>query len=428
MKYYNKLMECADRDVMQGLQSERLISLVKKLYQKVPFYKQKLDEYNINPDTFTGLDELHKLPFTTKKDLRDQYPFGLFAVPTTDIVRIHASSGTTGKPTVVGYTKNDLDIFGEVMARSLVSANIHKDDIVQISFGYGLFTGGMGVHTGSEKLGAITVPASTGNTQRQLMLMKDFGATAVCCTPSYAIVMAEQMQKEGYKIEDFKLKSGIFGAEPWDDKMRADIEKRLNLQAFDIYGLSEIMGPGVGIECEAHAGLHIQDDHFLAEIIDPETLLPVPDGTIGELVITTLTKEGIPLLRYRTGDLTYITHEKCACGRTTTRIGRIKGRVDDMLIIRGVNVFPSQVQTVLSKFNELSVHFVITVSRVGSLDNMKITAELEPNVDVDLNELKKHIQKDLNSMLLVNSQLELVPPETIARSEGKFKRVIDERK
>ena len=428
MKYYNKLMECADRDVMQGLQSERLMVLVKKLYQQVPFYKQKLDEANINPDTFLGLDELNKLPFTTKKDLRDQYPFGLFAVPTTEIVRIHASSGTTGKPTVVGYTQNDLDVWAEVMARSLVSAKVFKDDIVQISYGYGLFTGGMGAHLGSERLGAITVPASTGNTQRQLMLMKDFGTTAVCCTPSYAIVMAEQMQKEGYKLEDFKLKSGIFGAEPWDDKMRNDIEKRLNIEAFDIYGLSEIMGPGVGIECEAHEGLHIQDDHFLAEIIDPDTLLPVADGTVGELVITTLTKEGIPLLRYRTGDLTYITHEKCKCGRTTTRIGRIKGRVDDMLIIRGVNVFPSQVQTVLAKFDELSIHFVITVSRKGSLDNMKITAELRPGIDVDLADLKKRIQKDMNSMLLVNSEIELVPPETIVRSEGKFKRVIDERK
>ncbi|MBR7091090.1 MAG: phenylacetate--CoA ligase [Clostridia bacterium] len=428
MKYYNKLMECADRDVMMGLQSERLIALVNRVYQNVPFYKQKLDQKGVDPATFTGLDEITKLPFTTKKDLRDQYPFGLFAVPTTDIVRLHASSGTTGKPTVVGYTQNDIDVWAEVMARSLVSAKVNKDDIVQISYGYGLFTGGMGAHLGSEKLGAITVPASTGNTQRQLMLMKDFGTTAVCCTPSYAIVMAEQMVKEGYNIEDFKLRSGIFGAEPWDDKMRADIEKRLNIEAFDIYGLSEIMGPGVGIECEAHAGLHIQDDHFLAEIIDPETLQPLPDGEIGELVITTLTKEGIPLIRYRTGDLTSITHEKCKCGRTTTRIGRITGRVDDMLIIRGVNVFPSQVQTVLAKFNELSIHFVINVSRVGSMDNMRITAELRPNVDVDLDELKKRIQKDMNSMLLVNSVLELVPPDTIARSEGKFKRVIDERK
>ena len=428
MKYYNKLMECADRDVMMGLQSERLIALVNRVYQNVPFYKQKLDEKGVDPATFIGLDEITKLPFTTKKDLRDQYPFGLFAVPTTDIVRLHASSGTTGKPTVVGYTQNDIDVWAEVMARSLVSAKVNKDDIVQISYGYGLFTGGMGAHLGSEKLGAITVPASTGNTQRQLMLMKDFGTTAVCCTPSYAIVMAEQMLKEGYNIEDFKLRSGIFGAEPWDDKMRADIEKRLNIEAFDIYGLSEIMGPGVGIECEAHAGLHIQDDHFLAEIIDPETLQPLPDGEIGELVITTLTKEGIPLIRYRTGDLTSITHEKCKCGRTTTRIGRITGRVDDMLIIRGVNVFPSQVQTVLAKFNELSIHFVINVSRVGSMDNMRITAELRPNVDVDLDELKKRIQKDMNSMLLVNSVLELVPPDTIARSEGKFKRVIDERK
>ena len=428
MKYYNKLIECADRDVMMGLQSERLIALVNRVYQNVPFYKQKLDEKGVDPATFIGLDEITKLPFTTKKDLRDQYPFGLFAVPTTDIVRLHASSGTTGKPTVVGYTQNDIDVWAEVMARSLVSAKVNKDDIVQISYGYGLFTGGMGAHLGSEKLGAITVPASTGNTQRQLMLMKDFGTTAVCCTPSYAIVMAEQMVKEGYNIEDFKLRSGIFGAEPWDDKMRADIEKRLNIEAFDIYGLSEIMGPGVGIECEAHAGLHIQDDHFLAEIIDPETLQPLPDGEIGELVITTLTKEGIPLIRYRTGDLTSITHEKCKCGRTTTRIGRITGRVDDMLIIRGVNVFPSQVQTVLAKFNELSIHFVINVSRVGSMDNMRITAELRPNVDVDLDELKKRIQKDMNSMLLVNSVLELVPPDTIARSEGKFKRVIDERK
>ena len=428
MKYYNKLIECADRDVMMGLQSERLIALVNRVYQNVPFYKQKLDEKGVDPATFIGLDEITKLPFTTKKDLRDQYPFGLFAVPTTDIVRLHASSGTTGKPTVVGYTQNDIDVWAEVMARSLVSAKVNKDDIVQISYGYGLFTGGMGAHLGSEKLGAITVPASTGNTQRQLMLMKDFGTTAVCCTPSYAIVMAEQMVKEGYNIEDFKLRSGIFGAEPWDDKMRADIEKRLNIEAFDIYGLSEIMGPGVGIECEAHAGLHIQDDHFLAEIIDPETLQPLPDGEIGELVITTLTKEGIPLIRYRTGDLTSITHEKCKCGRTTTRIGRITGRVDDMLIIRGVNVFPSQVQTVLAKFNELSIHFVINVSRVGSMDNMRITAELRPNVDADLDELKKRIQKDMNSMLLVNSVLELVPPDTIARSEGKFKRVIDERK
>lgn len=428
MKYYNKLMECADRDVIEGLQSERLIALVNRVYHCVPFYQQKLDEAKINPAKFAGLSELDKLPFTTKKDLRDQYPFGLFAVPTSDIVRIHASSGTTGKPTVVGYTHNDLEVWGEIMARSLVCAKVSKEDIVHISYGYGLFTGGMGAHIGSEKLGAITVPASTGNTQRQLMLLKDFGATAVCCTPSYAIVMAEQLAKEGYDIKDFKLKSGIFGAEPWDDKMRKDIEQRLNIEAFDIYGLSEIMGPGVGIECEAHEGLHIQDDHFLAEIINPDTLQPLPDGEVGELVITTLTKEGIPLIRYRTGDLTYITHEKCKCGRATTRIGRIKGRVDDMLIIRGVNVFPSQVQTVLSKFDELSIHFYITVTKIGSLDNMKITAELRPNIDVNLDELKKRIQKDMNSMLLVNSELELVPPDTITRSEGKFKRVIDERK
>jgi len=420
-------MECADRGILEGIQSERLVRLVKNLYEKVPFYKKALDEAKINPDEFKGLDEIDKLPFTTKKDLRDNYPFGLFAVPLKDIVRIHASSGTTGKPTVVGYTANDLKVWGEVMARSLFSAGADAESVIQICYGYGLFTGGLGAHLGSETLGAVTVPASTGNTMRQLMLMKDFGTSTICCTPSYAIVIAEEMSKEGYKVEDFKLRSGVFGAEPWDNKMRKEIEEKLKLKAYDIYGLSEIMGPGVAIECDAHAGLHIQDDHFLAEIIDPKTLKKLPDGEVGELVITTLTKEGIPLLRYKTGDLTSITHEKCECGRTTTRIAPIKGRVDDMLIIRGVNVFPSQVQTVLAKFDELSNHFVINVTRKGALDNMKVTVEIRPELNINKEQLEKEVSHNLNSMLLINCNLEIVEPNTIPRTEGKFKRVIDER-
>ena len=427
---WNEKIECASRDDMSAIQSERLVKLVKYVYDNVEFYRKKMDNANVKPEDIKGIEDIVKLPFTTKDDLRDNYPFGLFAKPLEDIVRIHASSGTTGKATVVGYTQSDLDIWEECVARCMTMANVSKKDIIQIAYGYGLFTGGLGAHGGAQKIGATVVPMSTGNSKKLTTMMVDFGATAIACTPSYLLHIAELLEQENL-VKEVKLKSAICGAEPWTEKMRNDIEERLNIKAYDIYGLSEIMGPGVACDCEHHAGLHVMEDHFYPEVLSPETLTPVKEGETGELVFTTLTKEGIPLIRYRTKDLTSLTREKCKCGRTLTRISRLKGRVDDMLIIRGVNVFPSQIETVL--LNEgYQPNYQIVVDRVNNNDTFDVNVELTPEQFTDkvgeVLAMEKSLANAMKTMLGINPAVHLVAPKTIARSEGKAVRVIDKRK
>jgi phenylacetate-CoA ligase len=429
---WNEYIECMDREQLTKLQSERLSAMVERLYYNVPFYRNQFQKSGIEPGDIKNVDQLHKLPFTTKQDLRDNYPFGLFAVPTTDVVRLHASSGTTGKPTVVGYTRKDIDIWSEVMARTLTSAGAGKMDVLHIAYGYGLFTGGLGVHYGAEKIGATVIPMSGGNTQRQLQLMKDFGSTVLACTPSYALFLAEAMVEAGIPINSFKLKAGVFGAEPWTEEMRREIESKLKIKAIDIYGLSEVIGPGVASECVDQCGLHVFEDHFIPEIIDPKTLEVLPYGQIGELVFTCVTKEALPLLRYRTRDLTVLNAEKCSCGRTIVRMKKCLGRSDDMLIIRGVNVFPSQIETVLLEINETKPHYLLIVDRVNNLDVLEVWVEVDGQLFSDeirkLEELKKKIQHNIESVLGINASVKLVEPKTIERSEGKAKRVIDKRK
>ena len=419
------------KEQMRALQSERLVKLVKYVYDNVEFYRKRMDEAGVSPEDIHGIEDITKLPYTTKDDLRDNYPFGLFAAPKSDIVRIHASSGTTGKATVVGYTKNDINVWAECVARCLTMAHLTRDDIIQVAYGYGLFTGGLGAHYGAELLGAVVVPMSTGNSKKLTTMMVDFGATAIACTPSYLLHLSEVLRDEGL-IEKIKLKSAICGAEPWTDKMRNEIEERLNITAHDIYGLSEIMGPGVACDCEHHIGLHICEDHFYPEIIDPKTLMPLADGETGELVFTTLTKEGIPLIRYRTKDLTSISHEKCACGRTSARISRFKGRSDDMLIIRGVNVFPSQIEAALVEVKEVTPHYMMIVDRVNNLDILEIQVEVEKNFYTDeirgIENLTKKISGIISQALGLNAKITLVSPNTLKRSEGKAVHVIDNRK
>jgi phenylacetate-CoA ligase len=367
-----------------------------------------------------------------KQDLRDNYPYGLFAVPMSEIVRIHASSGTTGKQTVVGYTRRDLDTWAEVVARALVSAGGSKESFIQIAYGYGLFTGGLGIHYGAERLGASVIPISGGNTKRQLQIMKDFGTTILACTPSYALYMAEEMAELGISRDELKLKSGVFGAEPWSNNMRKEIEERLGIKAMDIYGLSEIMGPGVAIDCSSRCGLHVQEDHFIPEIINPETEEVLPEGTTGEIVFTTITKEGLPLIRYRTHDISSLNYQKCECGRTTVRMSKITGRSDDMLIIRGVNVFPSQIESVLFELGETAPHYVLIVDRKDKLDTLEVQVEMTQNMFSDevkrIEDLERKIRKELDSTLGINAKVRLVEPKSIERSEGKAKRVIDNRK
>ena len=419
------------QDEKKALQSERLVKLVKYVYDNVEFYRNRMDEYGIKPEDIHGIEDITKLPFTTKNDLRDTYPFGLFAAPHSDIVRIHASSGTTGKATVVGYTQNDIDVWSECVARCVTMANVTKDDIIQVAYGYGLFTGGLGAHYGAEKVGAMVVPMSTGNSKKLTTMMVDFGATAIACTPSYLLHLSEVLRDEGL-LDRIKLKSAICGAEPWTEKMRNEIETRLNITAHDIYGLSEIMGPGVACDCKEHAGLHICDDHFFAEIVDPKTLEPVADGETGELVFTTLTKEGIPLIRYRTKDLTSITHEKCACGRTSARISRFKGRSDDMLIIRGVNVFPSQVEAALIEVEEVTPHYMMIVDRENNLDTLEIQVEVDVKYYTDeirgIEKLTNKIKGVIQSALGISAKIKLMGPNSLKRSEGKAVHVIDNRK
>jgi len=429
---WNFHMETMDREVRKSLQSYRLKELVWYVYDNVPFYRKKFNEMGISPRDIRGIEDIDKLPFTTKNDLRDNYPFGLFAVPMEQIVRIHASSGTTGKPTVVGYTQEDIDIWSEVMARSLVSSGATKNSIIQNAYGYGLFTGGLGIHYGAERIGATVIPISGGNTARQILIMQDFGSDVLTCTPSYSLYLAEELEKKGLKRSDIKLKYGVFGAEPWSEGMRCEIERRLNIKAINIYGLSEIIGPGVANECLEQAGLHIYDDHFYPEIIDPATSNHVKEGEKGELVLTTLTKKGIPLIRYRTRDLTRFLPGECKCGRTHPRIDRIMGRTDDMLIIRGVNVFPSQIEEVLVQIEEVAPHYQIIVDRVHNLDVLTVMVEVSEKVFSDeikkLEMIEKKIQQEIENVLGISVAVKLVEPRTIERSEGKAKRVIDNRK
>lgn len=429
---WNEYIETASREKLREIQNERFIKMIERIYFNVPFYRKKLQECGLEPKDISSIDQLKDLPFTTKDDLRDNYPYGLFAVPQSQIVRLHASSGTTGKPTVVGYTRNDLQTWSEVVARSLTMAGVGKDDIIQIAYGYGLFTGGLGVHYGAEKVGASVIPISGGNTRKQLQLMVDFGSTVIACTPSYAAFLGESILSEGIDRKDIQLKAGIFGAEPWTNELRRQVESLLGLKAFDIYGLSEIIGPGVSMECECQQGMHIYEDHFIPEIIDPVTLEVLPYGEIGELVFTTVTKEAMPLLRYRTRDLTRLHTTKCDCGRTLVRMEKCMGRSDDMLIIRGVNVFPSQVEAVLLEMSETSPHYQLVVNRENNLDTLEINVEVDDQFWSDeikvLENLKKQIQHNIASTLGISAKINLVEPLSIPRSEGKAKRVIDNRK
>jgi phenylacetate-CoA ligase len=432
MLYWNRTCECMPRDEMMKLQTERLIAAVNRVYHNVPFYREKMQARGLEPGDIRTLDDLKKLPFSYKKDLRDTYPYGMFAVPLSEIVRIHASSGTTGKQIVVGYTRKDLDTWSEVMARTLVSANVTRESFVQIAYGYGLFTGGLGAHYGAERIGASVIPASGGNTRRQIQIMADFGTTTLACTPSYALYMAEEIEEAGIKKGDLKLKSGVFGAEPWSLEMRKQIEERLGIMAIDIYGLSEIIGPGVASECSCQNGLHVQEDHFIPEIIDPETEEVLPPGSKGEIVFTTITKEGFPLIRYRTRDLSMLTYEACDCGRTTVRMEKVTGRSDDMLIIRGVNVFPSQIESVLLHIGETTPNYQLIVDRVDNLDVLEVDVEMTPSMFSDeikqIADIERKIRKELDWVLGINAKVKLVEPKSIARSEGKAKRVIDRRK
>ena len=432
MLYWNQSRECMPREEMQKLQNERLIKTVRRIYHNVPFYREKMQEKGIEPEDIKGIEDLSKLPFTYKQDLRDNYPFGTFAVPLSEIVRIHASSGTTGKKTVVGYTRNDLERWSEVMARTLVSAGATKESVIQIAYGYGLFTGGLGTHYGAEKIGASVIPVSGGNTSLQVQIMKDFGTTLLACTPSYALYMAEELEEAGIKPGELKLKAGVFGAEPCSEAMRKEIERKLGILAIDIYGLSEVIGPGVASECICKCGLHIQEDHFIPEIIDPQTEEVLPPGSEGELVFTTITKEGLPLLRYRTRDLSSLDYSQCECGRTLVRMSKVTGRTDDMLIIRGVNVFPGQIESVLLEMGETAPHYLIIVDRVANLDVMEVWVEMTQTMFSDevkrIEDLERSIRKRIEDTLGLSVQVKLVEPKSIERSQGKAKRVIDKRR
>lgn len=431
MSFWNEKYECMSRDEMRKVQSERLIKTVNRVYSKVPTYRKKMDDKGILPGDIKSVDDLKHLPFTYKQDLRDTYPFGLFAVPMSEIVRVHASSGTTGKKTVVGYTKEDLEVWSEVIARTFTGAGLTRESFLQVSYGYGLFTGGLGAHYGGEKVGATVIPTSSGNTKLQLSLMQDFGTTHIACTPSYALYLAEEMEEMGIKRSDLKLQAGIFGAEPWSESMRKEIEDRLKIKAIDIYGLSEVIGPGVACECELQNGMHIPEDHFIPEIIDPDTEEVLPEGSKGEIVFTTVTKEGLPLIRYRTKDLSSLNYERCECGRTEVRMSKVTGRTDDMLIIRGVNVFPSQVESVLLSIGETAPHYMLVVDRKDNLDTLEIQVELSTNLFSDevkkLEDIERKITKEVQSTLGIGAKVRLVEPKSIQRSEGKAKRVIDKR-
>jgi phenylacetate-CoA ligase len=429
---WNESIECMDRETLQKIQSIRLKKMVDYVYHNTPFYRKKMQEMNLTPDDIKDIHDIVKLPFTTKIDLRDNYPFGLCAVPMSQIVRIHASSGTTGRPTVVLYTRKDLSAWTECISRAFTAYGASKKDVFQVSYGYGLFTGGLGAHQGADNIGATVLPMSSGNTAKQIQLMHDFGTSVLCCTPSFALYLGEVIRQSGLPREEFKLKVGAFGAEPWTEKMRQELESSLGIKAYDIYGLSEVAGPGVGFECECQNGTHLNEDHYFPEVVDPNTLEPVEPGKTGELVFTHLTKEGMPLLRYRTRDLTALHYEKCDCGRTLVRMDRILGRSDDMLIIRGVNVFPTQIESVILEMKEFEPHFLLTVGRENNTDTMELKVEVrEEYYSDEINAmlvLKKKLIGRLRSVLGLGVDVKLVEPRSIERSVGKAKRVIDNRK
>ena len=429
--FWNQTKECMDREELKKLQSERLVKMVSYVYHNVPYYREKMQKAGVEPGDIRGLEDIEKLPFTTYEDLNKAYPFGLAAVPKSELVRVHASSGTTGKPKIAVYTRRDIDTWSECAARCLTMAGVTRDDVIQVGYGYGLFTGGLGAHYGAEYVGALVLPMSTGNTKKLIDMMIDCGATAIACTPSYLLHVAEDLQKAGL-VDKIKLKTAICGAEPWTNEMRASIEKQLGIKAYDIYGLTEILGPGVAADCDAHAGLHIWEDHFLPEILDPATLKAVPEGQSGELVITTLTKEGMPMIRYRTKDLTSLETSKCSCGRTMARIQRFKGRTDDMLIIRGVNVFPSQVEAALLTIDGTTPHYMIIVDRVDNADTFEVQVEVDERFFSDevskLENLSKQINAKLREALGLNAKVSLVQPNALVHSDGKTKHVEDRRK
>lgn len=428
---WNKSKECMSRDEMSALQGKRLHKLVELVYHNVPFYRAKMQERDLCPDDIQSIEDITKLPFTTKQDLRDNYPTGLQAANQSEIVRIHASSGTTGNPTIVGYTRRDLEIWSESAARAFTAYGVTRNDIFSVGYGYGLFTGGLGAHYGVEYVGATVIPTSTGNTEKLLRLLRDLKITGIACTPSYALYVADAMDKHGMTKDDICLKIGAFGAEPWTENMRKEIETRLGLQAYNLYGLSEIIGPGVSYECQCKNGSHISEDHFYPEIINPDTLEPQPYGTTGELVFTTLTKTGMPLLRYRTKDLTSLIGEKCECGRTNVRMTRIIGRSDDMLIIRGINIFPSQVESVILGMPEFEPVYMLVVDRVNNLDTLQVQVEVRRDYFSDelgaMLQLRKRLADKLKSVLSISADVRLMEPNSIPRSEGKSMRVIDKR-
>lgn len=430
--YYNEKIETMDRESLRKLQGERLANIVKHTYENVEFYRKRMDEAGVKPSDIRSIDDITKLPFMQKQDLRDYYPFGTFAAPMKNIVRFHASSGTTGKPIVAGYTQKDLDNWSEGVARCLTAYGATKEDIIQVSYGYGLFTGGLGAHDGATRIGATVLPTSSGNTSKQIMLMKDLGSTILCCTPSYALFLAESIENDPETtLNDIKLRFGVFGAEPWTENMRKELETKLGIKAYDIYGLTEVSGPGVGGECEYQDGTHLWEDLFYPEIIDPQTLQPVEPGQQGELVFTTLTKEGMPVIRYRTRDLTHLNYEKCRCGRTMVRMGRIVGRSDDMLIIRGVNVFPSQIESVILEIPEFTGQYFVTVDRINNVDTFQVDVELRPEYYGDdmgrMLRLKDRLVGRLVSVLGIRPEIRIVEPSSITRSQGKAKHVLDKR-
>ncbi|HGE70693.1 TPA: phenylacetate--CoA ligase [Candidatus Poribacteria bacterium] len=426
---WNEKYECMPRKELEELQLSRLKAIIHKVYDRVPFYRESFEKAGFKPSDLKSLDDLKRIPFISKKDLRENYPFKLFAEPMSNIVRIHSSSGTTGKPVVAGYTKNDIDTWAELMARSLMCAGAGPNDIIQNAYGYGLFTGGLGIHYGGERMGATVIPASGGNTKRQVMMLEDFGTTVLTCTPSYALYIGEVAKEMGIDIRKLPLRIGVFGAEPWSDNMRKELEAKLNIDAMDIYGLTEVIGPGVSMECEQKDGLHIFEDHFIAEIIDPETGEQLPYGETGELVFTSLTKEAFPVIRFRTRDITSLNPEPCKCGRTIARMRRVSGRTDDMLIIRGVNVFPSQIESVLMEIEETEPHYEIVVERKGMLDELEVRVEVNERLFSDevrkLEAVQRKLQNEIESVLGISVKVTLVEPKTIERSEGKAKRVKD---
>ena len=429
---FNEEFETLPREVLEALQFKRLQQVVQRVYHTVGFYHKSFEEAGVSPDDIRTLSDLKKLPFTTKDDLRDNYPFGLFAVPMSNIIRLHASSGTTGKATVVGYTQRDIETWSELIARCFVSAGLTKNDIIHNAYGYGLFTGGLGIHYGAERLGASVIPMSGGNTKRQITILQDFGPTAICCTPSYALTLAETGKEMGVDMKSLKLRIGVLGAEPWSDRMRDELEDKLNITAMNIYGLSEVIGPGVSMEClEGRHGLHVFEDHFIVETINPETGDVLPPGELGELVFTTLTKEAFPLVRYRTRDISRLIMEPCRCGRTFVRMERVSGRSDDMLIIRGVNVFPSQIETILMGIQGLEPHYQLIVERIGTLDTLTVQVEVSEEAFSDevrvMQGLEKRISKDIKDYLGISATIKLVEPKTLQRFEGKARRVIDKR-